>query len=150
MMQKTFFGAAVVLACSVGLGAQSATIKQETQVEVKDGKDVKVTGCVTRAPSGTAITLTDVEGSDDDLARTYILVGKDDDIDNHIGHLVEIRGKATDVGDDGKLEVKTKTEIEREDADDKETETKTEIEGDLTGIPYLGIDSVKMVRSTCK
>ena len=54
-----------------------------------------------------------------------------------------------DLGDDAKIEVKTKTEVERDDADDKETETKTTLEGDLAGVPYLGVKSVKMVRSSC-
>lgn len=148
-MQRFILGSAMALACTAGLAAaQSATIKQETKVDVKDGKDVTVTGCVARAANGTALTLTDVEGKDVD-SRVYILVGEDDSLDEHVGHMVEIRGKAADAGDEGKVEVKTKTKIEREDADDKETESKTEIEGDLAGVPYLGVKSVKMVRSSC-
>ena len=45
--------------------------------------------------------------------------------------------------------MKTKTKIERDDADDKKTETKTTMEGDLAGVPYLGVKSVKMIRNTC-
>ena len=80
-------------------------------------------------------------------SKSYILVG--DDLDEHVGHLIEIKGKASNIGDDGKVEVKTKTKVERDDADDKETETKTTIEGDLDGVPYLGVKSVKMIRNTC-
>ena len=150
MIQQTILGAALVVAGSVGLAAQSATIKQETKVEVKDGKDVTVTGCVTRSSDGRGIVLRDVEGADDDISRTYVLVGEeDDDLDRHIGQMVEIRGKATDLDDDARLRVETKTEIDREDADDKETETKTEIQGDLIGVPFLGVDSVKTIRNTC-
>ena len=146
-MQRFMLGPALALACSVGLAAQSTTVKSESKIEVKDGKDVTVTGCVARSASGTAFTLTNVEGRGV-TSRAYILVG-DDDLDEHVGHLVQVKGKAANVGDDGKVEVKTKTKVDRENADDKETETKTKIEGDLAAIPYLGVKSVKMIRNAC-
>jgi len=61
---------------------------------------------------------------------------------------VEIRGKATDVGDEGKVEVTTKTKVEREHGDDTHTKAKTQIEG-TTDVPFLGVKSVKMLRDTC-
>jgi hypothetical protein len=146
-MQRFMLGSALALACSVGLAAQSATVKSETKVEVKDGKDVTVTGCLARSASGTAYLLNNVDGKGV-ASRSYIVIS-DEDLDAHIGHLIEIKGKATNIGDDGKVEVKTKTKVERDDADDKKTETKTKIEGDLAGIPYLGVKSVKMIRSSC-
>ena len=145
-MKRFMLGSALALACSVGLAAQTATVKSETKVEVKDGKEVTVTGCVARSASGTAYLLNNVEGKGVN-SKSYILVG--DDLDAHVGHLIEIKGKASNIGDDGKVEVKTKTKIERDDADDKKTETKTTMEGDLEGIPYLGVKSVKMIRDTC-
>jgi len=145
-MQRFMLGSALALACSVGLAAQSATVKSETKVDVKDGKEVKVTGCLARSASGTAYLLNNVEGKDV-ASRSYVLVG--DDLDGHVGHMIEVKGKASNIGDDGKVEVKTKTKIERDDADDKKTETKTTIEGDLAGIPYLGVKSVKMIRNSC-
>jgi hypothetical protein len=126
---------------------QSSKVKSETRIEVKDGKEVKLTGCLARSASGAAYLLNDVEGRDA-ASRSYVLVG-DVDLDSHIGHLVEVKGRASDAGDDAKIEVKTKTKIERDDADDKETESKTTLEGDLAGVPYLGVKSVKMVRSSC-
>lgn len=78
--------------------------------------------------------------------RSYILVG--DNLDEHIGHFIEIKGKASNIGEDAKIEVKTKTKIERDD-DDKKAETKTTMEGDLAGVPYLGVKSVKMIRNSC-
>lgn len=146
-MQRFMLGSALALACSVGVAAQSTTVKSENKIEVKDGKDVTVTGCVARSASGTSFTLNNVEGKGV-TSRAYILVG-DDDLDDHVGHLVQVKGKAANVGDDGKLEVKTKTKVDRDDADDKETETKTKIEGDLAGIPFLGVKSVKMIRASC-
>jgi uncharacterized protein YdeI (BOF family) len=148
MMTHVFTTAALALTIAAGAAAQSTKVKSETKIEVKDGKDVTLTGCVARSVSGTAYLLNDAEGREVDAPRSYILVGEVD-LDEHIGHLVEVKGKASNLGDDAKVEVKTKTEIERDDADDKEMETKTTLEGDLAGVPYLGVDSVKMVRSTC-
>lgn len=145
-MKRFMLGSALALACSVGLAAQTATVKSETKVDVKDGKDVTVTGCLARSASGTAFLLNNVEGKDV-ASKAYILVG--DDLDAHIGHFIEVKGKASNIGSDGKVEVKTKTKIERDDADDKKTETKTTMEGDLAGVPYLGVKSVKMIRSSC-
>jgi hypothetical protein len=147
IMNHVFTATALVLTIAAGAAAQTTKVKSQTEIEVKDGKDVTLTGCVARSASGTAYLLNDVEGENKN-SRSYILVG-DVDLDNHIGHLVEIKGKASDLGDDAKIEVKTKTEVERDDADDKETETKTTLEGDLAGVPYLGVKSVKMVRSSC-
>ena len=145
-MKRFMLGSALALACSVGLAAQSATVKSESKVDVKDGKDVTVTGCLARSASGTAYLLNNVEGKGV-VSKSYIVVG--DDLDAHIGHFIEIKGKASNIGDDGKIEVKTKTKIERDDADDKKTETKTTMEGDLAGVPYLGVKSVKMIRNSC-
>jgi hypothetical protein len=147
-MKRLITATMIALAWSVGLSAQSAKVKSETEISVKDGKNVTVTGCVERATNGTGFVLTSTEGKDVQ-SRHYLLVGKDDEMDEHVGHLVEIKGKAADVGGDGKVQVKTKTKIEREDADDKETESKTEMEGDLDAIPYLGVKSVKTIRESC-
>jgi hypothetical protein len=147
-MKRLIMGTTLALACGVGLSAQSAKVKSETEISVKDGKNVTVTGCVERAASGTGFVLTSTEGKDVG-SRHYLLVGKDDEMEDRVGHLVEIKGKAADVGNDSKVEVKTKTKVERENADDKETESKTQMEGDLAGVPYLGVKSVKTIRESC-
>ena len=147
-MNHSFTATALALTLAAGTAAaQSTKVKSETEIEVKNGKEVKLTGCVARSASGTAFLLNNVEGTGA-ASRSYILVG-DTDFDSHIGHLVEVKGRASNVGDDAKIEMKTKTKVERDDADDKETETKTTLEGDLAGVPYLGVKSVKMVRSSC-
>jgi hypothetical protein len=137
-------GSALVLAVTAAAGAQ--TVKSETTVKVKDGKDVTVTGCLGKAASGDGYQLSNVEGKDV-KSRAYLLVG-DDDFDDHVGHLVEVKGQASNLGD-GKVEVKTTTKVEREDADDEESKSTTKLEGDLAAIPYLGVKSVKMLRSSC-
>jgi opacity protein-like surface antigen len=147
-MKRLIIATTVALACGAGLSAQSAKVKSETEISVKDGKNVTVTGCVERAANGTGFVLTSTEGKDVE-SRHYLLVGKDDSMEEYVGHLVEIKGKAADVGNDGKVEVETKTKIEREHADDKETRSKTEMQGNLDNVPYLGVKSVKTIRESC-
>ena len=146
-MNRLILGTALALATSVGLAAQQSTTKTQTKVDVKDGKNVTVTGCVDRAASGQGFVLTRVE-SGGTPSPFYALVGEDGTLSNVLGHLVEIRGKATDVGDDGKVEVTTKTKVEHEHGDDTHTKAKTKIEG-ATDVPFLGVKSVKMLRDSC-
>jgi len=147
LMNRLILGTVLALATSAGLAAQQSTTKTQTKVDVKDGKNVTVTGCVDRAASGQGFVLTRVE-SGGTPSPFYALVGEDSALSNHVGHLVEIRGKATDVGDDGKVEVTTKTKVEREHGDDTHAKAKTQIEG-TTDVPFLGVKSVKMLRDTC-
>jgi hypothetical protein len=147
LMKRLILGTALVLAASAGLAAQQSTTKTQTKVDVKDGKNGTVTGCVDRAASGPGFVLTRVE-SGGTPSPFYTLVGEDAALSHHVGHLVEIRGKATDVGDDGKVDVTTKTKVEREHGDDTHSKTKTQIEG-ATDVPFLGVKSVKMLRDSC-
>ena len=70
----------------------------------------------------------------------FTLVGQESSVGRHLGHLVEIKGKATNIGNDGKVEVTTKTKVEREDGDDTVTKAKSEIEGPAAPA-YLGVRS---------
>ena len=147
-MKTLMLGTVLALGASVGLAAQSTTVKQKSELEVKGGKDVTVTGCVRNSPSGTGYFLADVRG-EHVTSRAYTLVGKNDELSEHVGQLVEIKGKAADVGNDGKVEVHTKTEVEREGADDKKAESSTQMKGSLA-IPLLGVDDVKALDRPCE
>jgi hypothetical protein len=151
MKQMTLgLAVAVATALTAGVSAQTVESKTESKIAVKDGKDVTVTGCLEPTASGSpGYMLTDVRGDHDskDAAQTYMLVGHSDELNAHVGHLVEIKGKATDK--DGKVEVKSKTTVDRENAKDTATETKSVAKGDLTGMPFIGVKSVKMIRNTC-
>jgi hypothetical protein len=141
--------AAVALAAPPAF-AQSAKVKSETKVEVKDGRDVTLTGCVQANPDPTGAAryrltkVADREG----VLQSYMLVGEDGDLERHVGHMVEIKGKAAD-RKHGKVKVETKTKVERDDADDLETKQESEVEGDLVDLPLLGVKDVKMIRPTC-
>ena len=128
------FGLAAI--CAVGLGAQSGTTKTKTKIDVKDGKDVTVTGCLEANPGG-GYMLTTTTG-----ALKYAVV-TDDDLAKHVGHRVELKGKAADKGDG-----KVKIESEVKSGDDK-AKAKTEMKGDMAGMHYLGMKSLKMLSTSC-
>jgi hypothetical protein len=128
----------VAAMCAVGLGAQSGTTETKTKVEVKNGKSVKVSGCLERNPGG-GYMLTDREGG-----LKYALV-TDDDLSKHLGHRIEVSGKAADKGD-GKVKIDSKVATSGND----KTEVKTETKGDdMAGMRYLGVKSVKMISASC-
>jgi hypothetical protein len=130
------------LVATSGITAQSND-KPKTRLVVEDGKELTVTGCVGRNPDG-GYTLTNAAGKDG-ATGSYILARlKDDedeleDLKNHVGHRVEITGKAADKGD-GRIKVET---------DSGKTETKSEMKGDLSGLPFLGVKSLRMLASVC-
>ena len=126
--------------CAVGLGAQTSEVKSETKV--KSGREITTTGCVERLPDG-RYGLTGTAGG----GTQYVLTGKHD-VAKHVGHRVEISGKATDLGD-AKVRTESKTKFEGEHGNTQETHAETEQKGDLTGLPLLGVKSVKMLAKSC-
>ena len=134
----------VAVACSVGLGAQT---KSKSKITVKDGKDVTVTGCVEPTASGNGFMLTHVADKSGTL-HDYMLVSDDGDLKKHVGHRMQLEGKVTDKGD-GKIKIETKTKTEVEHGDDKETHMKSELKGDMAGVPFLGVKSMKMIAAAC-
>jgi hypothetical protein len=137
----------------VGIGtpaiAQETVKKSTTQISVEEGKEVAVTGCVTRTPEG-EFSLTHAAGKDGALG-SYILIAKDDerkDLEKHVGHRVEVQGKAADQGD-GKLTVKNEAKVRTTEGDTKKRESTTKVEGDLNGMPFLGVKSVRMLAAVC-
>lgn len=129
------FGLAAI--CAVGLGAQSGTTTTKTKVDVKDGKDITVSGCLENNPGG-GYMLTTTSGS-----MKYAIV-TDDDLAKHVGHRVELKGKAADKGD-GK--VKIESTVKSGDGD--KAKAKTEMKGDMAGMHYLGMKSLKMISTSC-
>jgi hypothetical protein len=125
--------------CAVGLGAQSGTTetKIKTKVDVKDGKNVTVSGCLAANPAG-GYMLTTTRGD-----MKYALV-TDDDLAKHVGHRMEVKGKATDRGD-GKVKVESTVGTSGSD----KSKTTTEMKGDMAGMHFLGVKSVKMLSASC-
>jgi hypothetical protein len=145
MMKLGHIALAMMLACGI-VAAQETDKKSKTKVTVEDGKTMSVTGCVERSAGGEFI-LTNVAGKDGPLS-SYVLAKDDDsddadDLKDHVGHRVEITGKAADKGK-GKIKVETKTE-----GTSGRTESNSEVKGDLKGLPFLGVKSLRMIASVC-
>ena len=144
-----------VLVSVVGVGAVAVAqdagkdTKSKTRITVEDGKDVTLTGCVSRSHEGDFMLryAAGKEGAE----GGYLLVAKGDELDDlkdHVGHRVEIKGKAADRGD-GRLKIETESEVRNSEGDRKKRESTTNVEGDLAGLPYLGVKSVRMLASVC-
>jgi hypothetical protein len=144
MMKRTFQALCAVIAVStVGLAAQTSQVEKKSTVKVKDGESVKVTGCVAPLSSGQGFMLTNVADKTGAL-HDYILVSDEVDFSKHVGHRVQIEGKATD-RKDGKVEVETETKTKVE-GDERERKSTSRIEGTS---PYLGVHSLKMIAAAC-
>jgi hypothetical protein len=141
--------AAVALAgfCAVTTAAQEikTTTKEKTKMEIKDGKQVEVTGCMERSLEGRYVLTNDVGG------LKYVLV-TDDNLSKYIGRRVEVKGLATDKGD-AKVKIEktvgSSGEIAGKKMDDQKSTIKTEVEGDV-GMPYLGVKSIKKLSNSCR
>jgi len=70
----------------------------------------------------------------------YALVGGDD-LEKHVGHRIEVKGKATD-GHNGKVKIESETRT----SGSEPVKEKTELKGDVHA---LGVKSVKMIASSC-
>lgn len=141
------FLAAALATSSLSAQTSQATAKTETKIEVKDGRDVKVSGCLMRHEGVSGFALRNVMERDtprDDV----ILVGDTDKLADHVGQMVEIKGKLAD-GPNGKVHTDSKTKIDREHAPDSETRVKTDSKGDIDGYPVLGVKDLKTLRASC-
>jgi hypothetical protein len=135
-----------VCLCAALLAAQTSERESKSKIVVKGGKDILVTGCVEPTASGDGYILTNAADKTGAL-HSYVLVSDDADLSKHVGHRVQINGKAADQGD-AKVETETKTKTKAEHGD-KETQHKAEVRGDLAGVPFLGVKSVKMIAAAC-
>jgi hypothetical protein len=126
--------------CAVGLGAQSGTVetKTKTKIDVKDGKDISIDGCLAANPAGGYLLTT----STGDLK--YALV-TDDDLSKHVGHRIQVKGKAADRGD-GKVKIESTVGTSGGD----KAKSTTELKGDMSDMHYLGVKSVKMISKSCE
>lgn len=129
--------------CAAGTAAQTTQTTEKSKVEVKGGKDVTVSGCLERNPDGDYILTTF-----DRTEMKYALV-TDEDLAKHVGHVVEVKGRATDQGD-AKVKVENKSKTEGTSGKEKETRSTHELEGNLPNLHYLGVKSVKTIADSCK
>jgi hypothetical protein len=145
---KLIAAACLSAVCAVGLSAQTTEQTSKSKISVKDGKEITVTGCVEPMASGSGFMLTDAADKSGRV-HSYMLVSDDVDLSKHVGHRVEIKGKATDRGD-AKIKTESETKTRVEHGEDKETHGKSELKGDLSGLPFLGVKDVKMIAGACR
>lgn|SRR6185369_597468 len=138
MMTLTTLTCALTVASAVTLSGQSSETKTTTKIEIKNGKDVKVTGCVEAGLDG-GYVLTQVDSKRGALHR-YVLVSDGDDFSKVVGQRVEIEGKAADI-DHGRVEIKTETKV---DGPAKDTHSKVQDNG-----AYLGVKHMKTIAASC-
>jgi len=138
MMKMTTLTCVLVVTGAVALGAQSSETTTKTKVEIKDGKDVKVTGC-DEAGAGAEFLLTNVADKTGALHQ-YVLVPDGEDLSKHVGQRVLIEGKVADRGN-GKVEIKSETKVEGPGND-----TQSKIQG---AGAYLGVKHLKMIAASC-
>ena len=142
-------GGALVLAalCSVALDGQEikTTTKEKTKVEIKDGKDVKVVGCLARTIDGAYVLTNDVG----DFKYTLIT---DENLSRRVGQRIEVKGIATDRGD-AKVKIESKVgttgEVGGQKADETKATTTRKLEGDLN-LRYIGLRSIKKISDSCR
>ena len=137
-MKLTTLTCMLAVAGAATLGAQSSESTTKTKVEVKDGKDMKVTGCI-EAGASSGYVLTNVADKSGVLHQ-YILVSDSDDFSKVVGQRVQIEGTVAD-RQNGKVEIKTETKV---DGPTKDTHSKVEGSG-----PYLGVKHMKTIAASC-
>ena len=97
MSRLIYAGLIAIVSASAVVSAQDVERKTKTKITVEDGKSVTVTGCVTRGADGNFL-LSNAAGKEGAVG-TYILAADDqDDLQDKIGHRVEVKGKAADKG----------------------------------------------------
>jgi len=133
--------------CASGLAAQTQETQTttKTKIEIKGGKNVTVIGCLAQRSNGDYV-LTD-EGANRLEHARYALV-TDKDLSKRGGERVEIKGKAV-TDRDGKVSVESKSKTEVENGKDRETKSKTEGTTGMFALPYLGVNSIKTLSSSC-
>src|SRR5262245_35782223 len=116
-MKALYVTMALFAGLTLPLAAQDQKIEtsSKTKVTVRDGKDVMLTGCIQRSAGG-MLTLTNVAGKDGALGSYFLVAGDDKDLNEYVGHRVEVQGKAADQGG-GKVRVETETEVKPENGE---------------------------------
>ena len=136
---------ALVLVAVAGLTAQSSKQSTTTKITVKDGKDVKVTGCIQRGEGAGVFVLTKVADKHGALSDYMLVSEHAEDLAEHVGDFVEIKGKATDRGD---AKVKIETHIDAKDSRYASGESRALTA--LPDMPFLGVHSLKLIAGACR
>ena len=150
-------------ACAAGLAlamtasAQETTVKSTTKTSGGDAKTVSYEGCVgagteTRSymlnkvvPVSRTTEAVGTSGTTTVTETRYMLMPTETvEIQQHLGHKVEVTGTMIPAGD---FKTETKTTIERDDA--KDTHVKEKTKGD-NAMPQFRVTSIKDLAERCE
>lgn len=140
-------GAGMIVLCATSLSAQriSTTVTEMTKFEVKDGRPLKVSGCV--QPFHDAGYMLANEKGD----LKYVLVSNVD-LRKFVGRRVEIQGIGANT-DEGTIMVEkvvgTSGQFGVEKLEGEEKKQSKEIAGDV-GFPYVSVESVRKLSNRCQ
>jgi hypothetical protein len=147
----------VVFALGLVANAQDTTIKSKTETSGAQAKTVSYTGCVgagtetrtyvlSKAVPVTRTTETiGTTGSSTVTETSYMLVpGQTVEVQEHVGHKVEVTGTLVPAGDS---KTQTKTTIEREGAPDTTVKEKTKADN---AMPRFTVTSIKDLGERCE
>jgi hypothetical protein len=141
---------ALVAGYAVAAEAQDQTIetKTKTKIDVAAGETMVLTGCVRPYGDG-GYVLSNASGKNG-ATTDYVLVSKVDALKDQVGHWVEIKGKAA-TSRDGRVKIATETKVTPEGGNTTTTERKSKLkDADLASLPYLGVQSIKMLAKSCR
>ncbi len=151
-------GAALCLAAAFAVGASAQTetkkyknesdqgkAKTTRKIEIKDGTDVKVMGCLKANPDGSGYVLTN---PDSDTLRYELVTNKN--LGKLLAHRVEVKGKATDLGK-GKVKVEQETKVNDAVGTSGTVKEKDEVNDRAAlQLPLLGVKSVTSIADRCE
>jgi hypothetical protein len=140
--------AAALAVCATTAMAQEikTTTKEKTTIQVKDGQDMTVTGCLAPFEDAGYMLTNDIG------ELKYVLVTKDN-LSKYAGRRVEVKGVGTDGTTDAKIkiekEVGTSGEVDGQKMEPAKTKHVTEVSGDV-GFPYLSVKSIRRISKDCR
>ena len=141
------FGVAVLCAVGARRSDPDDENREQTKIEMKDGKDDHESAAAwRREPDGGYMLTTQRVG-----AMKYALV-TDDDLAKHVGHRVEVKGKAADKGD-GKVKIETKVGTAAlHKTEDTKAKSKATLEGNPIALPRgeIGEDDLDLLHVGCR
>jgi len=149
MTRSTVIAVGLAALCAAGLSAQTQETQTttKTKVEIKNGKNVTVIGCLEQRSNGDYFLTEARENSRPEWSQYALITNQN--LSKYVGDRVEIKGKAV-TNSEGKVSVESKTRTEVENGEDRETKSKTEGTTGTFDMPYLGVRSMKRLSSSCR
>jgi hypothetical protein len=143
-----------LFATALAAHAQETTVKSKTKSSGGEAQTVSYTGCVRTGTEAKTFVLdkvvpvsrtttTDLTTGESSSTTSYMLVPGQVQVQQHVGHKVEVTGTMVPGGD---IKSETTTKTDREDAKDSKTRTRTETKN---AMPQFNVTSIKDLNESC-